>query len=227
MTTAHAVLLGLIAPAYLLGSMPFGLLVARTRGVDPRKAGSGNIGATNVGRLLGIKFFLIVFVLDLLKGLLPALAGAVVLASLSGKPDGYVAQDYLLWLLVGFAAVFGHMYSVYLGFKGGKGVATSAGVVLGIYPYYTLAGIVALLTWAIVLKLTKFVSVASMAAAVVFPVAYVVIGTILKWQVAGQQWPLLLFACLTAVMIVYKHRTNLMRLRAGTEVPFNARGERA
>src|SRR5260221_6631806 len=99
MTTAPAALLLLAFIAYLLGSIPFGLLVARTRGVDPRKAGSGNIGATNVGRLLGGKFFAMVFILDLLKGLLPTLAAAAILAHFRGNVAGYHADDYLLWLL--------------------------------------------------------------------------------------------------------------------------------
>src|SRR5688572_17372282 len=115
---------GLLVPvAYLLGSIPFGLIVGRAKGVDPRKAGSGNIGATNVGRLLGKKFFAIVFVLDLLKGLLPMLAAAYVLRGMEESN-----RKYLLWLAVGFAAIAGHMFSLFLGFKGGKGVATSTGV---------------------------------------------------------------------------------------------------
>src|SRR5690349_16872893 len=142
MTTAATALLCLIPAAYLLGSVPYGLLVAKTRGVDPRTAGSGNIGATNVGRLLGKKFFAIVFILDLLKGLLPTLAAAFILAHSNGPATPYSAADYLLWLLVAFAAVCGHMFSVFLKFKGGKGVATSAGVVLGVFPYFTLAGVV-------------------------------------------------------------------------------------
>src|SRR6188768_478174 len=109
----------LVPAAYLLGSVPFGLIVGKTRGVDPRKAGSGNIGATNVGRLLGKKFFALVFTLDLLKGLLPMLAAAYVLRG--ETPD---RKTYLLWLAVGAVAILGHMFSVFLGFKGGKGVAT-------------------------------------------------------------------------------------------------------
>src|SRR5688572_25428010 len=103
----------LVPAAYLLGSVPFGLMVALTRGVDPRKTGSGNIGATNVGRLLGLRFFAIVFTLDLLKGLLPMLAAGWVLR---GEPES--PRKYLLWLAVGFAAIAGHMFSVFLKFKG-------------------------------------------------------------------------------------------------------------
>ena len=218
MTAAHAILLAMIVPAYLLGSVPFGLLVGKRRGVDPRKAGSGNIGATNVGRLLGGRFFAIVFTLDLLKGLLPMLAAAGVLAAL-GAPE-HRPLDYLLWLLVGFAAIWGHMFSIFLGFKGGKGVATSTGVVLGLFPYYTAAGLVAVAVWLVLFKLTRYVSVASMLAAVAFVLAYLGIGLACRWQVFGRQWPLLIFACLVTGMIIYKHRGNLARLRAGTEIRF-------
>src|SRR5688500_7804502 len=104
----------LIPLAYLLGSVPFGLIVGRSRGVDPRTAGSGNIGATNVGRLLGKRFFALVFVLDLLKGLLPMLAAAVLLRDVPADERPYVP-----WIGVGLAAILGHMFSVFLRFKGG------------------------------------------------------------------------------------------------------------
>src|SRR3954467_125727 len=105
MPSAHVCLLVLAPLAYLLGSIPFGLIVGKLKGVDPRTAGSGNIGASNVGRLLGKKFFALVFLLDLLKGLLPMLAAGPLL-----RPAPQDARTYLLWLLVGFAAIFGHMF---------------------------------------------------------------------------------------------------------------------
>src|SRR3954451_7624896 len=119
--TDRTLLLALIPIAYLIGSVPFGLVVGLARGVDPRKSGSGNIGATNLGRLLGGRYFALVFTLDLLKGLAPVLAAGAVLHFAPRS-----ALDYLLWLLVGAAAIFGHMFSVFLSFAGGKGVATSA-----------------------------------------------------------------------------------------------------
>src|SRR5436305_7679544 len=121
MSPLHQLLL-LAAMSYFLGSIPFGLIVGLAKGVDPRKAGSGNIGATNVARLLGKRFFFVVFTLDLLKGLLPMLAAAFVVRRYVAVPD---ATIYLLWILVGFAAILGHMFSCFIGFKGGKGVATS------------------------------------------------------------------------------------------------------
>jgi glycerol-3-phosphate acyltransferase PlsY len=222
MTTARAVLLGLIPAAYLLGSIPFGLLVAQTRGVDPRKAGSGNIGATNVGRLLGLKFFAIVFALDLLKGLVPTLIAGLVLAHFRGNYRDFDPMDCFQWLLVGFATIVGHMFSIFLCFKGGKGVATSAGVMLGVFPYFAIPAVFALLAFLILFKATRYVSLASMGGAVALPLAYVATGLALKWAIFGRQWPLLAFACLVPVMIVYKHRGNLARLRAGTEHRFTS-----
>ncbi|MDB5329083.1 MAG: plsY [Phycisphaerales bacterium] len=218
MTTAQNELLALVPVAYVAGSVPFGLMVGLAKGVDPRKAGSGNIGATNVGRLLGGKFFAITFVLDLLKGLIPVLAAGAVLRF--HAPDQF---SYFLWLLVGFATIFGHMFSLFLKFKGGKGVATSTGVILGVFPYYTAAGVVALAIFVLVFKLTRYVSVASMVGAVSFTLAYLTLGLSLRWDVFGRQLPLLLFALLVASMIVFKHRGNIARLRAGTEHRFGAK----
>jgi len=212
MTAAQQVAV-LVPVAYLLGSVPFGLIVGKSKGVDPRKAGSGNIGATNVGRLLGKRFFALVFTLDLLKGLLPMLAAAYVLRGES--PDH---KTYLLWLAVGAAAILGHMFSVFLGFKGGKGVATSTGVLLGLWPYYTIPGLVGAAVWIVSFKVWRYVSLSSILGAVAFPVAYVCIGLALRWDVFGSQLPLLVFAVVMAALITYKHRSNIARLRAGTEL---------
>ncbi len=206
----------LVPLAYLLGSIPFGLIVGQSQGVDPRNAGSGNIGATNVGRLLGPRFFALVFVLDLLKGLLPMLAAW---ALLRHQPAGH--QTFLLWLLVGLAAILGHMFSAFLKFKGGKGVATSTGVVLGLFPYYTAPGLAAAVIWFAMWKLTRYISIASVVGAIVFPIAYLCVGLWRGWPVTGEQWPLLAFAILIAALIVVKHRGNLARLMSGTEHRFS------
>ncbi len=217
MTTAQQRLLLIIPVAYVLGSIPFGLIVGLSRGIDPRKSGSGNIGATNLGRLLGGRFFALVFTLDMCKGLVPMLAAGFIL---SGHASD--RQTYLLWLLIGFASIFGHMFSLFLKFKGGKGVATSAGVILGLFPYFTLPGLAATGVFLIVFKVTRYVSAASMLGATSFPLAYVVIGLLWQpaWPILGQQLPLLLFAVLVAAMIVMKHRSNISRLIKGTELRF-------
>jgi glycerol-3-phosphate acyltransferase PlsY len=188
MTHERMLLLALIPIAYVIGSIPFGLVVGLAKGIDPRKAGSGNIGATNVGRLLGGRYFALVFTLDLLKGLIPTALAGVALRGASSP------GDFLLWLLVGFA--------------------------LGVWPYFTVPGVVAIATFLVLFKTTRYVSVASMGGAGIFPIAYVIVGLAVAWPIFGQQWPLLAFACLVAAMIVYKHRTNIARLRAGTENRF-------
>lgn len=206
----------LAALAYFIGAIPFGLLVGKLKGIDVRTAGSGNIGATNVGRLLGGRYFALVFTLDLLKGLVPMLVAAYLLRHV---PD----QDkpYLVWMLVGAAAILGHLYPVYLKFKGGKGVATSAGVMLGLWPFYTLPGALALGVFLLVFIITRTVSIGSIIAAVAFAPIYVLVGRFwMGWPVFGKQLPLLVFAIVLAVLIVWKHRSNIRRLLAGEEHSF-------
>ncbi len=213
MTTAQQLSL-LIPIAYLLGSVPFGLIVGLWKGIDPRKAGSGNIGATNVGRLLGGRFFALVFALDCLKGLLPTLAASWVVSRQAGNQ---VWTTYLLWLLVGFGAIAGHMFSLFLKFKGGKGVATSAGVMFGVFPDYTLAAALVIVVFILCVLATRIVSLSSMVGASVFPLVYVGVALFRGKPVLGERWPLLAFAILVGLMVIWKHRTNIKRLRAGTE----------
>ena len=213
--TNDQILLILIPLAYLCGSIPFGLIVGKAKGIDPRTAGSGNIGATNLGRLLGAKFFALVFGLDMLKGALPTLiAGGVI---------GFYVENRLtclLWITVAAAAVLGHVFSLFLNFRGGKGVATSAGVVLGIYPYFTLAGLCAIVIFIIIFCITRYISVSSILAAISFPAIYAAIG-LQRWNITGAQLPLLCFAIAVPLLIIYKHRGNIARLRAGTEPRFD------
>jgi glycerol-3-phosphate acyltransferase PlsY len=117
------------------------------------------------------------------------------------------------------------MFSVFLGFKGGKGVATSAGVILGLYPYYTWPGLIAIAAFLLLFKATRYVSLSSMAGSVVFVLAYVGLALGLGWPLLGQQWPLMAFAILIAALILYKHRGNLGRLRAGTEHKIGKRAD--
>jgi acyl phosphate:glycerol-3-phosphate acyltransferase len=203
----------LIVFAYLLGSVPFGLLIARAHGVDLRKVGSGNIGATNAARHVGRPAGILCFLLDVSKGLIPML-----LVPLLGLVDAAAGPKQLtLWLLVGCAAVLGHVFPIYLKFKGGKGVATSLGIVLGLWPYYTVCGIVAFAVWLGVVFCWRYVSLASIAAAISFPLFLTGAILVLKAWTLSQLWPLLLIAVLMALLVVIRHRENLKRLAEGSE----------
>src|SRR5205823_14021954 len=124
--------------------------------------------------------------------------------------------DFVLWLLVGFATIAGHMFSIFLKLKGGKGVATSAGVLLGVFPYFTYPGLVAILTWIVLFMLTRYISVASIAGSGIFPIAYLIIALASGWDPFGRQLPLLVFAVLVAGRVTYKLPRDTARLAAGT-----------
>jgi glycerol-3-phosphate acyltransferase PlsY len=213
-STTQALFL-LMPVAYLVGSFPFGLLIGLARGVDIRESGSGNIGATNLGRVLGRRYFWLAFCLDLLKGMLPMLAASWVISRVpASQRDSLV---YTMWMAVGAAGVIGHVASVFLKFKGGKGVATSAGVTLGMVPYLAVPMLAAISVYVIVLVLTRYVSLASVIGVCSFPIFFVLIGTTAAWPVFGAQLPLLLFSTAIAALVVVRHRGNIARLRAGTE----------
>ncbi len=203
---------------YLVGALPFGYLIGRLKGVDIRQAGSGNIGATNVGRLLGRKWGILAFMLDVAKGLGPTLAAGAVLGTLGADAADSDPMRNVAWLACGVCCILGHNFPVYLAFRGGKGVATSLGVVLGVYPYLTLAGLLAFAIWVIVALTSRYVSLGSIAAAAALPVLFAVITW--RWGGAGalgSNWPVLGFAVLAAGLVIYRHRGNISRLRAGTE----------
>lgn len=203
--------------AYLLGAVPFAYIIARAHGKDLRTIGSGNIGATNLARAVGRPWGYICFVLDVLKGWVPMLAVRAIL----GRPDGPLFLTG--WLLVGVAAILGHVFPVYLRFKGGKGVATSFGVALGLWPYFTVCGLTSLAVWVGAVLIWRYVSLASICAAVVFPLA-LLIGIMVHpdWTLAGL-WPLLIAAVVIPVFVILRHRTNIQRLLAGTESKIRSR----
>jgi acyl phosphate:glycerol-3-phosphate acyltransferase len=202
MSTSELLLIAaLLAGAYLIGSIPFSYLVARARGVDLRKVGSGNIGGANVWRACGFGPFVVAVALDILKGYLPTLLG---LRLFAGSP--------IAVLLVGIAAILGHTFPIFLRFKGGKAVATSSGVLLALAPLLAALGVIA---WAIAFAITRFSSVASLTAAAVEIVA----GTVFYFT---GRLPLAyaLFIWLAAAFVIYLHRGNIQRLLAGTENRF-------
>ena len=203
----------LIIGAYLLGAVPFGFLIGKAHGKDLRQIGSGNIGATNAARMLGKKWGIICFILDVLKGLIPMLS--VPMLGLIEQP--LTSTQFFLWILVGVSAVMGHIFPIYLEFKGGKGVATSLGIVLGLWPYYTVCGITAFIIWSTTLLIWRYVSLSSMIAAVCFPLVLITaVISIESWKF-DQLWPLVIVAVLMALLVVLRHRSNIVRLRNGSE----------
>ncbi len=202
--------LGLSAGAYLIGSIPFGFLIARSRGIDIREHGSGNIGATNVGRVLGKRLGLTCFALDVLKGLLPAFGAGVIMGLLT---DASAAREQAWWwLLVSSMSIAGHMFPVWLRFKGGKGVATGLGAMLGVFPVLTIAGAGAALAWIACVKMTRMVGISSCIAAIVLAIATAVQ---LPFGRAGLAHVVVTAAM--AALVIYKHRGNIARTLDGTE----------
>ncbi len=194
---------------YLLGSCPNGLLVGRARGVDIRQHGSGNIGATNVLRVLGKGWGYLVFALDALKGF-AAVRLAFALAS-TLNPGGPYRE--VVGIAGGLACILGHTFPVWLRFRGGKGVATSAGVLLGLMP---LAVISVFLVWLIIFKATRYVSVASIGAAFALPF-FVALYLRIKMLTGASLLP---FSILIAGIVIWRHRSNIQRLLHGKEQRF-------
>lgn len=191
---------------FVCGATPFGYFAGKLKGIDIREHGSGNIGATNVIRVMGKGIGIPVFILDVLKGWLPAwLAGGWF------ARHGYSAElGTAAAIGAGVAAVMGHNYTFWLKGKGGKGVATSCGALLGTAP---LALAVAALAWIITVKLTRYVSVASIVAALCVPAAMAVI------MARSGQWNAILlgFGLVLCVLAIWRHKANIQRLMAGTE----------
>jgi acyl phosphate:glycerol-3-phosphate acyltransferase len=188
--------------AYLVGSIPTGYLVARAKGVDIRGVGSGNIGATNVFRILGPVAGVFVLLMDGLKGF--AACAWLVDAVTSGFAVPGMRVEYYR-VIAGVAVVLGHNYTCWLHFKGGKGIATSAGLLAALVPW---ALIISVSLWILVLVASRYVSLASIAAAAVLPVA--------TWISRGSLTLVVVTAVLSSLAI-YKHRANIHRLREGTE----------
>lgn len=203
-----------VAGAYLCGSIPFALLIGLARGVDVRQVGSGNVGATNVGRALGRKWGVLCFILDVLKGLLPVLIGGLMLGyanRLDLPPD-----EAWRWLALGAAAVLGHVFPVWLKFKGGKGVATGLGVLLGFWPILTLPGVGSALLWVTLVLTLRYVSLASMAGAVALPL-FAFIHAQFTAPRPMDRVPFFVVGAALALLVVLRHRANISRLIAGTE----------
>lgn len=220
-------LLAAMPIGFLAGSIPFGLLIARAHGIDIRAHGSKNIGATNVMRVLGKKPGALCFLLDVLKGLLPTLAAGLI-AGTVGRFD-IASTPALLWLAAMACPILGHMFSPWIGFKGGKGVATGLGSLLGVFPILTIAGVGAFALWIIVVARWRYVGIASSLAAASLPVW--ITGSFIAARNIGwlsrpsyeAAWPFLLVGVLLAALVIFKHRGNIKRTLAGTESKFGQR----
>jgi len=193
--------------SYLIGSIPFGYLAGRICGVDIRTKGSGNIGATNALRVLGKKWGYAVFLLDFLKAWLPvklALGWGIALMVHPASAPGALA---------GLCALLGHSFPVWLGFKGGKGIASSAGVMVGLFSLAVF--LVCLGMWLLLFTVTRYVSIASIVAAISLPVA---VGILVLLHRAD--WLGFTVSVVMAALAIWRHRSNIVRLRAGTEPRF-------
>ncbi len=229
-----------IPVAFLAGSIPFGYLIGKVNGVDIRTVGSGNIGATNLGRALGKGFFYACFFLDMTKGMMPTLIAGHFMGTLGTMR--VETTDAFWWLAVMVAAVLGHMFTPWLGFKGGKGVATALGAMVGILPAMALPASGALLVYLMVLALWRYVSLASTAAAASLPlwtwIVFAQYQTLMTRQASTRtDWedlpteqieliksdipnygiPFFVVSLILAILVIYKHRSNFGRMMTGIE----------
>lgn len=203
--------------AYFCGSIPFGLIIGKAvKGIDLRDFGSGNIGATNAGRVLGFRWGLICLLLDAAKGYLPVAILPALFCESQGLAVGHAT------ILAGIATIIGHMFPCWLGFRGGKGVATSLGVLLVISHWGVL---VAAGLFFLCLLVSRYVSLSSMIAAL----GYGVFELVQLWPTPFSEstWSRALFAILVPVMIIVQHRSNIRRLIRGEELPLSRKKETA
>lgn len=224
--------------AFLLGSIPFGLLIAKSQGINIREHGSGNIGATNVLRVVGKKYGISCFVLDFFKGAIPALLGisliqytgqsqSMVIAALSPfatiLPSTASTTAQTMQLVTGLCAILGHNYSPWVNFKGGKGIATSAGVFAAFMP---AAIPILILLWCAFFFTTRYVSVASIVVSMALPIT-VISGSWFHGKISDGTWnkPLFFFSVFIGAMAVWKHRSNIVKLMNGTENRFTPKSK--
>ncbi|MFG0247147.1 MAG: glycerol-3-phosphate 1-O-acyltransferase PlsY [Phycisphaerales bacterium JB052] len=226
--------------AFLSGSIPFGYLIGKVNGIDIRAHGSGNIGATNLGRVLGRRYFFACFYLDMLKGLLPTVFAGYFMGTLGTLEVG--SSDAYWWMGVMICAVLGHMFTPWLGFKGGKGVATGLGALLGIFPAMTIPASGALMVYLMVMFLWRYVSLASCSAAASLPLwVWIVFAQfrtfrirqmstrtdwdrlpadqieMLKNDIPNYGIPFFVVSIGVALLVIFKHRSNLGRISRGEE----------
>ena len=210
--------------AYLVGSFPTAHLLARSRGVDLGAVGSKNYGATNLGRTLGRSWGILCFMIDATKGALPVVLGGWLLGALGAPSGGVTTATAWCWLATALAAILGHTLSPWIGFKGGKGVATGFGALAAMWPVLTLPAGLAILLWAAILAVSRIISLASMVAAISIPCS-VLVAALAANGLAGVRAavPFLVATGVIAAFVVWKHRSNIARMRAGTEPKVGAK----
>jgi len=206
-----------IVAAYLVGAIPFGVLIARMHGVDIRSVGSGNTGATNVGRTLGPFWGIACFFLDAGKGAAPVLVSGAVMGVLGSVPTASSTLASTAWLLVGFAAILGHVFSPFLRLRGGKGVATAFGALVAMWPLMTLPTIVGGIVFFIARKATGYMSLASIIAAWSIPLSVLVIASLASEGTISGAVPPFIAGLAIGCLVTVRHRSNIARIRAGTE----------
>jgi acyl phosphate:glycerol-3-phosphate acyltransferase len=203
-----------IVASYLLGSIPAAYIAGRWKNVDLRKHGSGNLGATNVIRVLGAKIGILVFAFDMAKGAAPVLYFPPLVGAHAAGLTGLLADPIILGIIFGVAAIIGHVRPIYLRFgKGGKGVATAAGVFVALAPLPTL---LTLVIFGVVLMSSGFVSLGSLTSAAMLP--------LLLGITVGTRSPLFILSVVVAVFVFWTHRANIVRLRNGEEHRFGKKG---
>jgi acyl phosphate:glycerol-3-phosphate acyltransferase len=206
-----AVAISLLVVAYLVGAIPFGYLIGRARGVNLFEAGSGNIGATNAARVLGRRTGILVFILDLLKGAIPVATIVPIAGDLAPGAESALGPPDVLRVGAAALAFLGHLFPIYLAFRGGKGIATGAGTILVLVPG---PAILAVLTWVVVLLASRFVSLASLAAVTILVLTRLVITPA---PFASDALPITLYLLASAALVFLKHRGNVKRLLASNE----------
>ena len=223
--------------AFLLGSIPFGLLIARLKGINIREHGSGNIGATNVLRTIGKKYGITCLILDALKGFIPTVV-AISLIRFEGMNNPISIPALEPWagefpmltaqisqVVTGLCAVLGHNFSPWVGFRGGKGIATSAGVLIALMP---AAIAILIVIWLLLFLASRYVSLASIGAAAALPLL-TLWGSWFHGKIQDGTWnkPLFVFSLIIAVLAIWKHRSNIRRIREGTEHRFSRKAKSA
>lgn len=200
-----SVLLSCVLGGYFIGSLPTGYLVGLAKGINICKVGSGNIGATNVLRVLGVKMGILVLLIDLLKGVAACFLALWIVSFFNFAPETLSKYQTVIMLSGGIGAILGHSFTCWLKFRGGKGVATAAGVFLAVAP---IATVICILIFAILTRLTRYVSLGSIVAAICLPPLV---------YVFHPDMTLTILTILCALVVIIRHRTNIQRLLNGTE----------